>query len=242
MENKPQNTPAAGVYLFPVTMSDGPVTDVLPARNLELLLEMRYFVVENIRTARRFLKKVSRTVDIDSLQFTELSEHTPEDEIPAMLRPVEQGLPLAVMSEAGCPAVADPGARLVAAAQRRGLRVIPLVGPSSILLALMGSGMNGQNFTFNGYLPIDDRARDNRLRSLAEAVTRHDTTQLFIETPYRNNRLMSRMLAVLPPDIKLCVATDITGPAESIVTHTVAQWRKINYNLDKIPTIFLLGN
>ncbi len=233
--------PEAAVYLLPVTMSDEAPDRVLPAYNLTLLRAIRYFVVENVRTARRFLKRVDKNINIDDLSFVELSEHTPDAEVPAMLSPITDGHAVGVMSEAGCPAVADPGARLVEAAQRRGIRVVPLVGPSSILLALMGSGMNGQNFTFNGYLPIDDRARDNRLRELANTVSRHNVTQLFIETPYRNNKLIARMAAVLPPTLKLCVASDITGPRESILTRTLAEWRKAQYNYDKIPTIFVLG-
>lgn len=233
--------PEAAVYLLPVTMSDETVDRVLPAYNLQLLKNIRFFVVENVRTARRFLKKVDKNINIDDLTFVELSEHTPDSEVPAMLAPVSEGLAIGVMSEAGCPAVADPGARLVEAAQRRGIRVVPLVGPSSILLALMGSGMNGQNFTFNGYLPIEDRARDNRLRELAGLVSRHNTTQIFIETPYRNNKLIARIASVLPATLKLCVASDITGPNESVITRSLADWRKARYDYDKIPTIFVLG-
>lgn len=229
------------VYLLPVAMSDGDVTRVLPAYNLEIFRKIKHFVVENLRSARRFLKKVDKSIDIASLNLVELSEHTRAEEIPAMLAPLERGHSIGVMSEAGCPAVADPGARLVEAAQRRGYRVVPLVGPSSILLALMGSGMNGQNFTFNGYLPIDDKQRDVTLRNLASAVGRFNTTQIFIETPYRNNKLIERITSVVPPHLKLCIASDITGDSQSIVTRTVGEWKKTSFNYDKIPTIFVLG-
>ena len=229
------------LYLLPVTMSDGNPSQVLPAYNIDLFRNIKYFVVENVRTARRFLKKVDKSINIDELTFVELSEHTADADIPPMLAAVEDGHAVGVMSEAGCPAVADPGARLVDIAQQRGITVVPLVGPSSILMALMGSGMNGQNFTFNGYLPIDDHARDNALRNMATTIARHHITQIFIETPYRNNRLMERIIAVLPENIKLCVASDITGANQSIITRRIREWKKIKYNYDKIPTIFVLG-
>ncbi len=156
----------AALYLFPVPLSQGDPAHVLPARNLELLRHIRHFVVENVRSARRFLRLVSRDIVIDDLHFVELSEHTPAAEVGAMLAPLEQGHPVGVISEAGCPAVADPGADLVAEAQRRHLPVVPLVGPSSILLALMGSGFNGQSFAFQGYLPIDPQQRTAALRDM----------------------------------------------------------------------------
>lgn len=231
----------AAVYLLPVALSDGTPADVLPARNIEILRNLKYFCVENIRTARRFLKRVDRNIDIDSLTFTELNEHTSPADIPAILETVVNGNPLGVMSEAGCPGVADPGAALVELAQRRGIKVIPLVGPSSILLSLMASGMNGQNFTFNGYLPIGDKERESALRRMATNVSKHDVTQIFIETPYRNNKLIATLLRVLPGDMKLCIASDLTGCAESVVTRTLSEWKKTNYNFDKVPAIFLIG-
>lgn len=233
---------APALYLLPVTMSqDQSPAQVLPQPNIEILRRIRHYVVENVRTARRFLKNVDRSIDINTLTFAELNNHTPETDIPAMLEPLRNGHAVGLMSEAGCPAVADPGARLVAEAQRAGLKVVPMVGPSSIIMSLMASGMNGQNFTFNGYLPIRDDERDRTLRRLAAEVARTETTQIFIETPYRNNRLLARMAEILPGNLRLCVASDITGPSESIVTRTLASWKKSGYNYDKIPTIFLLG-
>ena len=228
------------LYLFPVGLSATPLSHVLPQQNLELLREVRYYVVENLRSARRFLKQVDRTIDIDSLTFTELSEHTLPSEIPAMLAPLERGEAVGVISEAGCPAVADPGADLVAAAQRRGLKVVPLVGPSSILLALMGSGFNGQRFAFEGYLPIDETARAKRLREMQQRIQRERQTQIFIETPYRNNRLLAELCAKLPPGMLLCVASDLTGEHQSVRTMTLGQWAAATYDYNKIPTIFLL--
>lgn len=235
------DTLEVGLYLLPVALSDGDPAYSLPAYNLEICRKIKHFIVENKRTARRFLKKIDKSINIDGLTMVELDEHTSPADIPPMLAPIEAGQAVGLMSEAGCPAVADPGALLVAAAQRRGITVVPLVGPSSILLALMASGFNGQNFTFNGYLPIDDRQRDNALRNMAGAVARHNVTQIFIETPYRNNRLIARMTAVLPGDCLLCVASDLTGPRQSVRTMPLAQWKKADYNYDKIPTIFVLG-
>lgn len=231
------------LYLLPSAMSDGLVEDVLPSRDLEIARKVKHFVVENIRSARRFLKRVDRGIDIDSLDFTVLDEHTRPEDIPAMLAPLERGEAIAVVSEAGCPAIADPGADLVAAAQRRGLKVVPLVGPSSIILALMGSGFNGQSFAFNGYLPVDAPQRAARLREMMRRIEHDRQTQIFIETPYRNNRLLTELTAALPSSALLCVATDLTGPGESIVTRSLAEWRKeIDRGLviDKIPSIFLL--
>lgn len=228
------------LYLFPVPMSTGPVSDVLPELNIVLLHQIRYFVVENLRSARRFLKSVDRDIDIDSLTFTELSEHTRAEDVAAMLSPMDDGYDIGVISEAGCPAIADPGADLVAVAQRRGFEVVPLVGPSSIIMSLMGSGFNGQSFAFAGYLPIDDRRRAERLREMEQRIRRERQTQIFIETPYRNNRLIGELVRRLPAEMLLCVASDITGPRQSIVTLPLSSWKTRKYDYDKIPTIFLL--
>lgn len=228
------------LYLFPVGLSDVPPTDVLPQVNLDLLRRVRHFVVENIRSARRFLKSVDRSIDIDTLTLTELSEHTPVEAIAPMLEPLRRGEAVGVISEAGCPAVADPGADLVAVAQREGFKVVPLVGPSSILLSLMGSGFNGQRFAFEGYLPIDDGARAKRLKDMQQRIVRERQTQIFIETPYRNNRLLAELCAKLPGNMLLCVASDITGAEQSIITRPLSQWAKAKYDYNKIPTIFLL--
>ncbi len=232
--------PETALYLFPVPMGEGRAADVLPARNIELLKGIRHFVVENVRSARRFLRAASRDIVIDDLSFTELSEHTPASEVAAMLAPLEAGEPVGVVSEAGCPAVADPGADLVAEAQRRGFKVVPLTGPSSIIMSLMGSGFNGQSFAFLGYLPIEAPARAAAMHDMERNVRRLRQTQIFIETPYRNNRLIDELIRRLPPDMLLCVASDITGPRESIVTLPLAAWRKRKYDYSKIPTIFLL--
>ncbi|MCM1050825.1 MAG: SAM-dependent methyltransferase [Paenibacillus sp.] len=228
------------LYLIPSTMSDAPVGDVLPAGNIALCREIKHYVVENIRTARRFLKRCDRDIDIDSLTFTVLDEHTSPADVPAMLAPIEQGLPVGVISEAGCPAVADPGADLVAVAQQKGITVVPLVGPSSIIMSLMASGFNGQTFAFNGYLPYESRARSEKLREMERLIRTRQQTQIFIETPYRNNRLIAELASSLPSGLRLCVASDITGPKQEIITLPLAKWAKRTYNYDKVPTIFLL--
>ena len=229
------------LYLIPSTMSDAPVTDVIPDGNLAVIRGIRHFVVENVRTVRRFLKRCDRTIDIDSLTFTVLDEHTRQEDIPAMLAPLAEGHPVGVISEAGCPAIADPGADLVAIAQERGYEVVPLVGPSSIILSLMGSGFNGQSFAFIGYLPHEAKARATRLRELEQRIRREGQTQIFIETPYRNNRLIAELASTLPGGLKLCVASDITGPQQLIVTLPLSKWAHRKYDYDKIPTIFLLN-
>ncbi len=228
------------LYLLPSTMSDAPVETVLPAANIELIRSLRYFVVENVRSARRFLKRCDRDINIDGLTFTTLDEHTPPEEIPAMLAPMERGESIGVISEAGCPAVADPGAELVAVAQQRGYEVIPMVGPSSIIMSLMASGFNGQTFAFNGYLPHDSKTRAAKLREMERRIHTEHQTQIFIETPYRNNRLIAELTSSLPSGMKLCVAADITGPSQSVTTLPLSIWAKRKYDYDKIPSIFLL--
>ena len=230
----------ATIYLLPVTLSDTPPSQVLPAYNIEIIRTLRYFIVENLRSARRFLKACDRSIDIDSLSFTELNEHTRPEEVAAMLAPAEAGHDIGILSEAGCPAIADPGADAVAIAQRKGIRVVPLVGPSSILLALMGSGFNGQSFTFRGYLPIDSAARTAAFREMERHIRAERQTQIFIETPYRNNKLIAELARSLPGSMLLCVASDITGPTESILTMPLRKWASAQYNYDKKPTIFLL--
>ncbi len=239
-DNTRQIRPA--LYLIPSTMSDAPVSDVIPDGNITIIRGIRHFVVENVRTVRRFLKRCDRNIDIDTLSFTVLDEHTRPEEIPAMLSPIAEGHPVGVISEAGCPAIADPGADLVAIAQTKGYETIPLVGPSSIILSLMGSGFNGQSFAFVGYLPHESKARTVRLRELEQRIRREGQTQIFIETPYRNNRLIAELASTLPPGLKLCVASDITGPQQSIVTLPLSKWAKRKYDYDKIPTIFLLNS
>jgi 16S rRNA (cytidine1402-2'-O)-methyltransferase len=234
------NAPA--IYLFPSTLSDAPLANILPPYNIELIRGVKHFVVENIRTARRFLKLCDRSINIDELTFYELNNHTDPATIPSMLAPIEQGFSIGVISEAGCPAVADPGAQVVAIAQQRGYRVVPLIGPSSILLALMGSGFNGQSFAFTGYLPIEPQKRTAALHRLHREIVNDRRTQIFIETPYRNNKLIKEIVATLPGNTLLCVASDITGANQRITTLPLSKWKQRELDYDKTPAIFLLYN
>lgn len=229
------------LYLLPVPLSAGSPADVLPERNMQIMQGLRHFVVENTRSARRFLRACFRDFPIDDSTFVELNEHSSPSEVTAMLEPLLHGHDMGLLSEAGCPAVADPGAALVAAAQSKGLRVVPLVGPSSILMSLMASGFDGQSFTFNGYLPVDDARRAATLRKL-EQLAAKGQTQIFIETPYRNNRLVKAAADCLSPDTHLCVACNITGEDESILTLPVREWRRRQYDYNRIPCIFLIGH
>ncbi|MBR5118430.1 MAG: SAM-dependent methyltransferase [Muribaculaceae bacterium] len=230
----------AALYLIPVQLSDVELDTVLPQSNIQIVREIKHFIVENVRSARRFLKKCDRSIDIDTLTFYELNRHTRIEDIPTMLTPLIGGEAMGIISEAGCPAIADPGADVVAIAQSRGLKVKPLVGPSSILMGLMGSGFNGQSFAFLGYLPIDAGQRTRKLKDMEQRIVREDQTQIFIETPYRNNALVAEICKVMPSHIKLCIATDITGAGERIITRGVKQWLNKLPDLNKVPTIFLL--
>ena len=228
------------LYLIPNLLGDTPVEQVLPPYNHEIIMGIRHFIVEDVRTARRFLKLVDRSIDIDQLTFYTLNKHTNPEEVASMLRPLEEGSPMGVISEAGCPAVADPGADVVAIAQRKGLQVIPLVGPSSIILAVMGSGFNGQSFAFNGYLPIEPEERIKVLKKLEQRAYSENQTQLFIETPYRNAKMMADILKACRPQTHLCIAAGLTTKDEYIKTRTVKEWIGHLPQLEKIPCIFLI--
>ena len=229
----------AALYLIPVTLGDTPLDRVLPSYNAEIVLGLRHFIVEEVRTARRFLKQVCRDIDIDALQFYPMGKHADAARFSQYLEPLRRGESMGVISEAGCPAVADPGADVVAICQREGLEVVPLVGPSSILLAVMGSGFNGQSFAFNGYLPIPPAERAKRLKQLEARSQAEGQTQLFIETPYRNDKLLADLLATLHPSTRLCIASGLTTEAQSIRTLSVKAWRQLAPpTIGKVPTIF----
>ena len=228
------------LYLIPVTLGDTAIEKVLPAHNKEIILGIKHFIVEDIRSARRFLKKVERSVNIDELMFYPLNKHTSPEDISGYLKPLQAGESMGVISEAGCPAVADPGADVVAIAQRKNLKVVPLVGPSSIILSVMGSGFNGQSFAFHGYLPIEPVERIKRIKALEGRIYAEDQTQLFIETPYRNNKMMEDIVKNCRPQTKLCIAANITCEGEYIKTKTVKEWQGKLPDLSKIPCIFLI--
>ena len=228
------------LYLIPVTLGETSIEKVLPSYNKEIILGIKHFIVEDVRSARRFLKKVERSIDIDTLTFFTLNKHTSPEDISSYLKPLMAGNSMGVISEAGCPAVADPGADVVAIAQRKNLKVVPLVGPSSIILSVMGSGFNGQSFAFHGYLPIDSNDRAKRIKVLEQRVYAEDQTQLFIETPYRNNKMMEDIVKNCRPQTKLCVAANITCEDEYIKTRTIKEWQGKLPDLSKIPCIFLI--
>ena len=230
------------LYLLPVTLGDTPIEKVLPAYNREIISGIKYFIVEDVRSARRFLKKVDSAICIDELTFYTLNKHTSPEDISGYLKPLLEGHSMGVISEAGCPAVADPGADVVAIAQRRNLKVVPLVGPSSIILSVMGSGFNGQSFAFHGYLPIDPAERTKRLKELETRVYAENQTQLFIETPYRNQKMLEEILKTCRPQTKLCIAANITCEGEYIKTKSIKDWKGHLPELNKIPCIFLIYN
>ncbi len=231
----------AELFLVPNILSEGEWQNVLPARVFPILSQTRHFIVENIRTARRFLKQVNREINIDELVFFELNKYTPPVELPFFLKPLEQGENVAVISEAGCPGIADPGAEIVKLAHQKGYKVIPLVGPSSIVLALMASGLNGQQFAFNGYLPVKAGERPKAISSLEKVAQKTGQTQIFIETPYRNNQMIDDLLKTCSPSTLLCIAANLTGEKEFIATKTISQWKGKTPDLHKQPAIFLIG-
>ena len=199
------------LYLIPVPLGETPVGQVLPAYNAEIIRNISVFIVENVRSARRFLKKADNSINIDDIEFYELNEHTNKNSIGNYLDPIiKEGKPMGVISEAGCPAVADPGADIVALAQKKNIRIIPLVGPSSILMSVMASGFSGQSFAFNGYLPAKPQERAQKLKQLEQRCYKENQTQLFIETPYRNAQMIESILKTCRPETKLCIASGIT--------------------------------
>lgn len=229
------------LYLIPVPLGACAPEAVLPASVLQIVKPLSHFVVENAKSARAFLKAVGTEQPLQALQLEELNEHTRDSELERLLAPLLAGHDVGLISEAGCPAVADPGANLVALAQQRSIRVVPLVGPSSLLLALMASGLNGQRFAFHGYLPAKDGERQKALRELEAESRKHKQTQLFIETPYRNAQMFATLLAACHPATRLTVATDITLSSESIITRSIAAWKKTPPpEIERRPTVFLL--
>ena len=229
------------LYLIPNSLGNPDSQVFLPARVISLIPSLKYLVVENTRNARRYLKSIERSIDIDSITFFELNKHTRSEEIHSFLQPLIQGNDTGILSEAGVPGVADPGAEVVRLAHQLGAKVVPLTGPSSILLALMASGQNGQSFRFLGYLPVKGQERIHALRQLENKAVKEDETQFFIETPYRNMQLLHDIISTCKPDTKLTVAVDLTCETESVVTLPVLEWKKKKPELHKRPAIFLIG-
>ena len=230
------------LYLIPTPLGDTGFETGLPAFNHTILHEIDTFIVEELRTARRFLRKAGYKRDFESVTFYLLNEHTPDNEATSMLEKAVAGHHVGLLSEAGLPCIADPGNIIVRLAHRKQIRVIPLTGPSSLMLALMASGLNGQNFAFHGYLPVKPDDRIKTIRELEHAVTRGNQTQIFIETPYRNVAMLESILKTCHPSLMLCIAVDLTLETEWIRSMPVHEWKKENQQLHKRPAVFLLGN
>ena len=229
------------LYLMPVTLGDDSHDSVLPVGVLNIARRLEHFVVENEKSARRFLGSIKTMKPVRELDMRTLNEHTADKEIPALLAPLLAGMDIAIMSEAGCPGIADPGAKLVALAHRKGIPVKPLVGPSSILLALIASGLDGQRFSFLGYLPAEKSARVQRLKEIEKQSAKAAETQIFIETPYRNQHLFDDILSACQPATRLCVACNLTLEHEQVRTQTIDEWKKcVAPDLHRQPTVFLL--
>ena len=228
----------ATIYLIPIPIAEEALHTLSP-QITEVAPKVKHFFVEDLRTARRFLKSVDKSIVIDDLQFSEIDKHRGPD-FNTLRHWIKQGYLIGIMSEAGCPGVADPGAELVAVAHKAGAKVVPLTGPNSLILALMASGLNGQSFCFNGYLPVKEPARSQSIKQLEANSKKDNQTQLFIETPYRNNNMVNDLLQFCNPETRLCIAQNITGATEYIRTLSIAEWRIQKPNLVKAPAVFLL--
>lgn len=228
------------LYLIPTRLGDNPPLEVLPLSIKKIIEQVDHYIVENEKSARRFIKRVSPNKSQGSLKLLLLNKYTQEHELDHFLDACKEGMPMGLLSEAGCPAIADPGSDIVKLAHENNIQVVPLVGPSSIILALMSSGMNGQSFAFNGYLPIEQAERKAALKHLEKLSFEQDQTQIFIETPYRNNKILEDICNTLHPTTRVCVACDLTLPTEYIKTTTVNEWKHIKVDLHKRPTIFVI--
>lgn len=229
------------LYLIPCPIAETPPETVLPQENMRILASLDYFIVENVRSARRFISSCKTGVAIDSLEFAELNEHTRPEDLAGLVKPLLNGRNVGVISEAGVPGVADPGAEVAALCHRHGIRVVPLAGPSSIIMALMASGLNGQSFAFNGYLPVKPPERMKAIRAFEKRAQAERQSQIFIETPYRNLKLFDDLLSACAPHTRLCVACDVTGEEEFIRTAAIKEWRSLpKPDINKRPAIFII--
>lgn len=230
------------LYLIPTVLADGTADKVISPQVIETVQHLQYFIVENLRTARRYVKNICPELVIEELTFVQVDKDATLAQVQASLKPLlDEGKDAGIISEAGCPGVADPGAELVKFAHQKSIRVVPFAGPSAILLSLMASGFNGQQFAFHGYLPIEKRDRIQAIRNLEKEMQQRNQTQIFMETPYRNNKLLEDMVQTLHPETRLCIAASITSPEhEFIQTKTIQQWRSQLPYLHKQPAVFLL--
>lgn len=228
------------LYLIPTRLGDNPPLEVLPLSIMKMVENIDHYIVENEKSARRFIKRVTPKKSQAKITVHTLNKFTDPNDLSSFLNACLEGKPMGLISDAGCPGIADPGAEIVRLAHEQNIKVVPLVGPSSIFLALMSSGMNGQQFSFNGYLPIDKAERKSEIKRLERLSFEHKQSQIFIETPYRNNKLLEDLCAILQPNTRLCVACDITLPTEYIKTKPVDLWKKEMVDLHKRPTIFII--
>lgn len=230
---------SGNLYLIPSRIGDQPPLEVLPLSIRKKITDINHYIVENEKMARRFIKKIVPTKNQKKLQINLLNKFTQDIEIPEFIKPCSEGIDVGLMSDAGCPGIADPGAKVVAFAHRQNIKVVPLVGPSSIILALMASGLNGQNFAFNGYLPVDKVECKKQIKQLERHAEQFQQAQIFIETPYRNQQLFESLVKTLKPQTRLCVAVDLTIDSEFIKTKTIQEWKSQNIDFHKKPTIFI---
>ncbi|HNW69868.1 MAG TPA: SAM-dependent methyltransferase [Bacteroidales bacterium] len=229
------------LFLLPSSLGDtAEVSDVIPELTQKIIKSLDIFIVEELKTARRFLKKIDKNINIDATEFLIFNEHSVKENISQYIEPLLKGRNVGLLSEAGLPCIADPGAEIVAEAHRQRIEVVPLTGPSSLFLALIASGFNGQNFAFHGYLPVDKNLRAKKVRQLELYAQQHKQTQLFIETPYRNHQMIQTILENCGDETLLCVAADLTLPSQKIISLPVKLWKKITFDLQKHPAVFLL--
>lgn len=229
------------LYLIPSPLGESDISHIFPSFNTEIIQEIDHFIVEDLRTGRRFIKKLGMLKPMESLDFQTLNEHSKIEEVEKLMMPCLDGKNVGLVSDAGTPCVADPGAALAAYAQEKKIPIVPLIGPNSILLGLMASGLNGQSFAFNGYLPRDQKGREYQLRFLESLLKKNKQTQIFIETPYRNNHVFKSIIATCENETKLCLATNVATPFATVRTMTIKKWRSQKVDIHKLPTVFLLG-
>lgn len=230
------------LYLLPTILADGTSEHVITEQEKSIIKSIDYFLVENVRTSRRFISSLKLGITIAELRFEELSKKTPEQEVEQLCKPLLQHKNMGILSEAGCPGIADPGQKAVSWAHQHNIKVMPVSGPSSFILALMASGLSGQSFTFHGYLPVDKTKRSKAIQRLDQVVSKSGQTQMFMETPYRNDHLIKDILRNCNPNNSLCIASGLTSESEFIKTQRISMWKKDVPEIGKIPTVFLLGS
>ncbi|HNW97538.1 MAG TPA: SAM-dependent methyltransferase [Bacteroidales bacterium] len=230
------------LFLIPSVIAENTANAALPPENLHIINSLEHFIVEEERTARRFLKSIGYNKPIDQIKFHLLNEHTSSDDFLELLKPLIDGTNMGLLSEAGCPCIADPGSAIVSICHSYDIKTKPLIGPSSILLAMMASGMNGQNFAFNGYFPVDKHSRSKKIKEFEIKARRENQAQIFIEAPYRNMQLLNDILKICSPETLLCIATEITSDKEYIKTKTISEWKNKLPEINKKTTIFIIGN